>query len=117
MVPGVREALTFDVAGKEVLGGASSGGVNSWDVIGQLLDADHAGFAVLGASHLLLDEHDGLLGGSLLVHLLGELVDGLLVVHASLAKPVHSSLESIVTGLAHVLVLGHGFSCRSESSN
>ena len=75
------------VAGEEVLRGAGSGGVNSGDVVGQLLDADHAGFTVLGASDLLLDEHDSLLGGSFLVHLLGELVDGLLVVHASLAKP------------------------------
>merc|ERR1719153_1592289 len=32
------------VAGEEVLGGAGGGGVNSGDVVGQLLDADHAGF-------------------------------------------------------------------------
>ena len=84
-----------DVVGKEVLGGARGSGVNSWDVVGKLLSADHASSSVLGASDLLLDEHHGLLGGSLLVHLLGELVDRLLVIHAALAEPDERKLISV----------------------
>merc|ERR550517_2360126 len=106
-----------DMVGKEVLGGARGGGVHGGDVVGQLLGSDHPGASVLGASHLLLNKHGGLLGSGFLVHLLGELVDCLLVVHAALSKPVDSTFKSIVAGLAHVLVLGHCFSCRSESSN
>merc|ERR1719341_3078842 len=92
-----------DVVGEEVLGGAGGSSVHSWDVVGQLLGADHASSSVLGSTNLLLNKDSGLLGGSLLVHLLG--------------KPVDSTFKSIVSGLAHVLVLGHCFSCRSESSN
>ena len=76
-----------DMVGKEVLGGARGGGVHGGDVVGQLLGSDHPGAAVLGASDLLLNKHGGLLGSGLLVHLLGELVDCLLVVHAALSEP------------------------------
>ena len=41
--------------------------------------------------------------------LLGELIDSLLAVGGGLAKPVDSTLEGVVTWLAHVLVLGHCF--------
>ena len=76
-----------DMVGKEVLGGTRGGSVHGWDVVGQLLGSDHPGAAVLGASDLLLNKHGGLLGSGLLVHLLGELVDCLLVVHAALSEP------------------------------
>merc|ERR1719472_760791 len=114
---GERSSHFPDVVGEEVLGGAGGSSVHSWDVVGQLLGADHASSSVLGSTNLLLNKDSGLLGGSLLVHLLGKLVDRLLVVHAALAEPVDSTFKSIVSGLAHVLVLGHCFSCRSESSN
>merc|ERR1719397_2232990 len=114
---GERSPHFPDVVGEEVLGGAGGSSVHSWDVVGQLLGADHASSSILGSTNLLLNKDSGLLGGSLLVHLLGELVDCLLVVHAALAEPVNSTFESIVPGLARVLVLGHCFSCRSESSN
>merc|ERR1719397_36962 len=114
---GERSPHFPDVVGKEVLGGAGGSSVHSWDVVGQLLGADHASSSILGSTNLLLNKDSGLLGGSLLVHLLGELVDRLLVVHAALAEPVDSTFKSIVPGLARVLVLGHCFSCRSESSN
>merc|ERR1711915_917345 len=78
-LPGVA----LEAAGGGPLGSRSSGGV----VVGQLLNANHPGSAVLGTANLLLNEAgDGLRGllGSLL---LDELVDGLLVVHAGAAKP------------------------------
>merc|ERR1719397_1494772 len=114
---GERSPHFPDVVGEKVLGGAGGSSVHSWDVVGQLLGADHASSSILGSTNLLLNKDSGLLGGSLLVHLLSELVDRLLVVHAALAEPVNSTFKSIVPGLARVLVLGHCFSCRSESSN
>ena len=96
-----------DVAREEVLGGALGQGVHGGDVIDELLGADHPGTAVLGSSHLLLDEDGRGLDQGLLHGLLGELVDSLLVVHAAPAEPVNSALKSVVPGLARVLVLGH----------
>ena len=96
-----------DVAREEVLGGALGQSVHGGDIVGQLLSTDHPGTAVLGSSDLLLDEDGRGLDEGLLDGLLGELVDGLLVVHAAPAEPVNSALKSVVPGLARVLVLGH----------
>merc|ERR1719410_58338 len=102
---------------EEVDGGSLGCGVSGGVVVGQLLDADHSGAAVLGSTNLLLDE-DLLLCSGWLGDLLGELVDGLLVVGGTLAEPVDSTLQGIVTWLTLVFVLRHpAFSCRSESSN
>merc|ERR1719341_669600 len=88
-VPAVREALTFLTwLAKKFLEVPRGSSIHSWDIVGQLLRADHASSSILGSTNLLLNKDSGLLGGSLLVHLLGELVDRLLVVHTALAEPV-----------------------------
>merc|ERR1719220_1635299 len=105
------------VLGEVVDGGAGGGGVLGWVVSRQLLRSHHPGAAILGSTDLLLDEDWALGGGLLDSGLLGELVDGLLVVGGALTEPVHSALKRVVTWLPLVLVLSHYFSCRSESSN
>ena len=92
---------------EEVDGGSLGGSVHGGIVIGQLLHADHAGAPVLGSSNLLLNEDWLLCSGRLLSDLLGELVDGLLVVGGTLAEPVDPTLQGIVTWLALIFVLGH----------
>merc|ERR1719410_2890975 len=92
---------------EEVDGGSLGCGVSSGIVVGQLLDTDHSGAAVLGSTNLLLNEDLLLYSGWLLGDLLGELVDGLLVVGGALAEPVDSTVQGIVTRLALVLVLSH----------
>merc|ERR1719347_206666 len=95
------------VLGEEVDGGSLGGSVGGGIVVGQLLDADHPGASILGSSNLLLNEDLLLYSGWLLGDLLGELVDGLLVVGGALAEPVDSTVQGIVTRLALVLVLSH----------
>merc|ERR1719225_131958 len=95
------------VLGEEVDGGAGSGGILGGVVIGQLLDPHHPGAAILGSTNLLLHKHWRLGSGLLSVGLLGELVDGLLVVSGALTKPVHSCLQGVVTWLPFILVLSH----------
>merc|ERR1719225_2526553 len=86
--------------------GTGGGGILGGVVSGQLLHSHHPGAAILSSTDLLFDSL-----------LLGELVDSLLVVGGAPAKPVNAALKSVVPGLPRVLVLGHYFSCRSESSN
>ena len=80
----------------------------------QLLDANHSGTSVLGATNLLLDE--GGLGGSTLFGglLLNELVDGLLVIGLARPEPDNAGLQLVVSGLALVLILRHFVGCRSK---
>merc|ERR1719415_273706 len=77
---------------EEVHGGSLGGRVHGGVVIGQLLGADHAGATVLGSTDLLLHEDLLLCSSRLLSDLLNELVDGLLVVGGTLAKPIDSTV-------------------------
>merc|ERR1719411_2166880 len=77
---------------EEVDGGSLGGRVHGGVVIGQLLDADHAGATILGSTDLLLHEDLLLRSSGLLGDLLNELVDGLLVVGGALAKPIDSTV-------------------------
>ena len=77
--------------------------VKSGVVVGQLLDADHTGAAVLGAADLLLHEDGRDLLGNLGRLLLQELVDGLLPVGGRLAEAGNPGLEGAVAGLSLVL--------------
>merc|ERR1719411_863116 len=77
---------------EEVDGGSLGGRVHGGVVIGQLLDADHAGATILGSTDLLLHEDLLLCSSGLLGDLLNELVDGLLVVGGALAKPIDSTV-------------------------
>merc|ERR1719151_306076 len=104
------------VLGEEVNGSAGGGGILGGVVSCQLLHSHHPGAAILGSTDLLLDKDGGLSGLLGNNRLLCELVDGLLVVGGAPAEPVHAALKSVVPGLPRVLVLGHYFSCRSESS-
>merc|ERR1719397_1383786 len=76
-------------------------------VIGQLLRPHQTSAPVLGPADCLLHEYGFGDARWLLVDLLGELVDGLLMIGGGLAEPVHSTLQSVVPWLAHVFVLGH----------
>merc|ERR1719219_1361471 len=93
------------VLGEVVDGGAWGGGVLGGVVSRQLLHSHHSGAAILGSTDLLLDEDWALGGGLLDSGLLGELVDGLLVVGGALTEPVHAALKRVVTWLPLVLVL------------
>merc|ERR1719322_670586 len=115
--PGVRDDLTVLLCLEKKLTGSCSWGFLSGIIISQLLDTDHTGATILGYSDLLLHENR-LGGGGLLCNLLlGEFVNGFLVVCRALTEPVHTTLKGVITGLALILVLSHYFSCRSESSN
>merc|ERR1719411_2218678 len=92
---------------EEVDGGSLGGRGNGGVVVSQLLHADHAGASIFGSSDLLLNEDLLLCSSGLRSDLLGELVDGLLVVGGTLAEPVNSTVQGIVTRLARVFVLGH----------
>jgi len=94
---------------EEVNRGAGGSGILGGVVGSQLLDSHHPGAAILGSANLLLDENGSLSDGLLDSLLLGELVDSLLVVGGAPTKPIHTTLKGVVTGLPHVLVLGHYF--------
>ena len=95
--------------GEEVDGGAGGSCILGGVIGCQLLDSHHPGAAILGPANLLLDKDRGFGDGLLDGLFLSELVDGLLVVGGTPTKPVHTTLKGVVTGLPHVLVLGHYF--------
>merc|ERR1719419_137937 len=97
MTPALREGRKGPLLlGEQVLGGLVDDLHGCWVVELWLDGRNLPGSAVLGTADLLLDE-DGLLGCSRLGSgLLGELVDGLLVVHLAAAVLVNAGLQRSV---------------------
>jgi len=88
--------------GEQVLGGLHHilrvcGVVELW-----LVGSDLAGAAVLGASDLFLNKGWLLLSSRLRSGLLGELIDGLLVVHLATAVLVDARLQRSVAGTSNL---------------